>query len=331
MLQHAKFATPDRSHGYCTDDNARALIVAAWQQELHGDDSAGLLVQRYLSFLLHAFNEKTGRFRNFMSYSRQWLEEIGSEDSHGRALMGLGAAVASAPNDSVRRLSAELFRNALPAAETLAAPRAWAFSIVGLHSFLSRFPDDRQANSAMAALAEKLMTRFTKHATDDWPWFEDILTYENARLPHALLLAGTCLKRREMVDLGEKVLRWLLKIQTAESGHLSIIGNDGWYPRGGRPARFDQQPVEAMALIEACSAAYHATQEDSWASEAQRCLDWFLGRNDRRLSMVDPQTGGCSDGLQAQGLNLNQGAESCLAWLISVLTLRQLEFCRSRN
>jgi glycosyltransferase involved in cell wall biosynthesis len=325
ILQHAIFSTPDRDHGYCTDDNARALMCSAMYWSQTQDETVVPLMQTYLAFLTHALNEPAGRFRNFMDYGRAWTEEVGSEDSHGRALWGLGVATALSPNESMIALSTRLFKAALPATETFTSPRAWAFTIIGIQGYLKRFGGDSDARRCRAVLAERLANAFTGNASDDWPWCEDIVSYANAKLPHALLMAGKWLNRGDWIDLGKRSLQWLLDVQTNEDGALSIIGSDGWLHRDGRRAHFDQQPIEAHALVEACVEAYHVTREPHWIDQARKAFNWFLGGNDLRTPICEFATGGCHDGLHADRVNANQGAESTLAWMTSLLAMYELQ------
>ena len=321
MLQHSHFSIPNRYHGYCTDDNARALIAVSMYYKLRNDEAVIPLIKNYLSFLISAFNQDNGRFRNFMSYDRKWLDEAGSEDSHGRALWGLGIAMGITPDSSIRDGICHLFENAIHCVEEFEHPRAWAFTLIGIQQYLSVYGGDSPARRIRSALAEKLYEIFNKNSSKDWPWFGDTVTCANARLPQALLVAARALSNEDMLRAGLESLTWLLKQQTADEGHISIIGNNGWMPRSGERAHFDQQPLEAMGLIEACAEAFLATKENSWLNEARRCLDWFLGRNDLNLPVYDFKTGGCHDGLEPHGLNQNMGAESSLAWLISLLTM----------
>jgi len=325
ILQHAKYTIPDRTHGYCTDDNARALLVAAMGQQYLPSNGWGLdsLSSHYLGFLLDAFNEKSGRFRNFMTYSRQWMEEIGSEDAHGRALWCLGNAVALLQNPGHLAMSTTLLNKALPAAENFRSPRAIAFCLVGTHAYLQKFSGDSDGRRIRNVLADRLFDQFSNQATDDWPWLENSLNYANGKLPHALLLSGQRMQRGDMVDMGLKVLKWLLVIQT-EDKHFVPIGSNGWYQRGGSRARFDQQPVEANAMVEACVEAFNITRDQTWFENAALCFNWFLGQNDLNMPLYDPKTGGCRDGLMADGINQNEGAESSLAWLLSLMTLQKL-------
>jgi len=324
MFQHAVFATPERSHGYCSDDNARALIAVTLYYKLFQDESVLPLAHTYLAFLSDAYNPEEKRFKNFMAYDRKWLEKIGSDDSHARVIWALGVAVQDAPNDSILSLSVRLFSEALPSTEKMTSLRAWAFSLVGIHAYLARFGGDAAVRRIRARLARKLSRAFKKGTSGDWPWCEEVLTYANARVPQALLLSGQWLPDGKMVELGLSLLDWLIKIQTNHEGNFSFIGNQGWYPRGGTKARFDQQPIEAMTFIEACIEAYRVTRDRRWINESQRALDWFLGQNDLHTPLYNFKTGGCCDGLHPEGPNENQGAESTLAWLLSLLYMYQL-------
>ena len=329
IFQHALYATPDRDHGYTTDDNARALIVAVQYWHQMRDEAVIPLIQKYLGFLTHALDQESGRFRNFMNYDRRWADMVGSEDSHGRALWGLGVCVGLCKAEPIVGLASRLFERALTAMETFVSPRAWAFGIVGIQAYLQRFNGDHDARRVRSVLAERLYREFSEHSTDEWPWSEEVVTYSNAKLPHALLMAGKWMFRSEMIEMGEKSLAWLLKVQTGERGQLSLIGNAGWYPRGGVRARFDQQPIEAHALIDACIEAYNVTRQEFWLDHARRCFHWFLGDNDLRMPLHDSTTGGCHDGLHADRANANQGAESTLAWLMSLLLMHDLQTQRT--
>lgn len=323
MLQHAKYTVPDRTHGYCVDDNARALIVAVTMQDMQ-PLTAGLrdLTAIYLSFLDYAFNAEAGRFRNFMSYKRRWLELTGSVDSHGRALWALGIAVALGRDRGQVGFAVELFQRALNAVEHFTSPRAVAFALIGIHAYLSRNGDDGRVLDARKILAERLMGWFRHPASEDWPWCEDMLTYDNARLPQALLLCGQSLADGEMSDMGLRTLEWLTRVQTDATGnYFAAIGNQGWFSRGGEKARFDQQPIEAAAMVDACIEAFNCTQDEQWVANAYRCLNWYQGENDLGLVLCDYATGGCRDGLGAQGVNENQGAESTLSWLMALLAV----------
>ena len=324
MLQHCFFSIPNRDHGYCVDDNARALIAVSLYSNLKNDISVLPLLKIYLSFLLNAFNPDKGRFRNFMSYDRSWLDEAGSEDSHGRAVWALGTVIEIAPTQSIQDAACRLFLDSIGSTEDLTYPRAWAFSLMGVQNYLNFYSGDATVRKIRASLAEKLFKEFEKNMTSDWLWYNDTITYANALLPHALLIAGHSIAHEKMFDAGLKILKWLLQIQTEEDGHLSIIGNNGWMQRNADRARFDQQPIEAMNLITACADAFCYTGDQFWLQEARKSFDWFFGGNDGNVAVYDYKTGGCFDGLTPQGINENMGAESTLAWLISLLTMHEI-------
>ncbi len=325
ILQHATHTIPDRTHGYCTDDNARALLVSTMANQFSPSDETLLysLSNRYLSFLQYAFNEETGRFHNFMTYSRQWTEEQGSEDSHGRALWGLGMAVAYLEDQGQLAMITTLLDKAIKPFENAGDSRALAFALVGIHAYLRRFSGDSEVKRIREVMAKEIFRRFRKYATEDWPWLEDKLTYAGGKLPHALLLSGQWMQRGDMVDMGLNTLEWLIKIQT-ENGHFVPVGNNGWYERNGIKARFDQQPMEAHAMIEASVEAFNVTRDRKWIDTARLCFNWFLGQNDLNTPLYDPKTGGCRDGLTADGVNQNEGAESTLAWLLSLIAMHKL-------
>ena len=326
IFQHASFTVPNFSEGYCTDDNARALVLALMLQKLgHGSQPLGAHAATYAAFLSHAFDRRRGRFRNFMSFDRHWLEETGSEDCQGHALWALGLCVSQAGQGSFQALAAQLFEQALPVAAEFASPRAWAFTLIGIDEYLRRFGGDRRANQIRESLTAKLMQRYEDAATDEWHWFEEVISYANAKLPHALILSGRCLNNKTMLELGVNTLRWLTKIQTSDAGSFRPIGSNGFFPRGKDRAMFDQQPIEAQVTISACIEAYQATSDIFWVTEARRVFEWFLGRNDLGLALYDPGTGGCRDGLHMDRLSQNQGAESTLAFLLSLAEMQGLQ------
>jgi glycosyltransferase involved in cell wall biosynthesis len=326
IFQHASFTVPNFSEGYCTDDNARALVLAIMLQNLGlGSGPIAAHAATYAAFLNHAFDRQCGRFRNFMSFDRRWLEEVGSEDCQGHALWALGLCVAQAGRGSFQMLAAQLFEQALPVAAEFASPRAWAFTLIGIDEYLRRFTGDRRAHQIRESLTAKLIQRYADAATEEWQWFEEIVSYANAKLPHAMILSGRCMANATMVELGLKTLRWLTKIQTSDAGSFRPIGSNGFFPRGKERALFDQQPIEAQATVSACIEAYHATNDMFWVTEARRAFEWFLGRNDLGLALYDSTTGGCRDGLHIDRLSQNQGAESTLAFLLALAEMQALQ------
>lgn len=324
MVQHAVFAVPNPVEGYTTDDNARALIVSI----LLGTDTetvATQLASRYLGFLWLAFNPANGRFRNCLSYDRQWQESEGSEDSNGRALWALGTAVGRSANEGLRGAAGRLFELAIPTALALTSPRASAFSLLGIQEYLDRFAGDRSAQKQRDILADRLLAMYCTNRSAGWHWFEDILAYSNARLSQALILAGSRTRNQELLKAGIESLEWLAMQQRCTiNGHFVPIGSQGFYPKAGEKARFDQQPVEAGATVSACLQAYRATGDERWRTEAWTAFNWFLGDNDLNTALYDASTGGCRDGLHPDRTNENQGAESTLAFLMALLEMRQL-------
>jgi glycosyltransferase involved in cell wall biosynthesis len=326
MLQHASFTVPNYREGYSIDDNARALIVSTHLEEL-GSGEAFKLASRYLAFIGYAFNTETGRFRNFMDYQRNWLEENGSDDSHGRTLWALGTVLGRSNTSALQSMAGWVFEQALPAILKTTSPRAWAFALIGIHEYLRRFEGDRRANQVRDELAGRLLTLYKNSRSDEWYWYEAGLTYCNAVLPQALLMCGQWIPDNAMTEAGLESLHWLADLQRADAagGHFVPIGSNGFYQRGSERARFDQQPVEAQTMASACLEAYRNTGDKRWHKEARRAFEWFLGRNDLNLPVYDPTTGGCRDGLHPDRPNENQGAESTLAFLQTLLELRLAE------
>ncbi|MDE3199351.1 MAG: glycosyltransferase family 4 protein [Acidobacteriota bacterium] len=327
MLQHAIFTVPNSREGYTTDDNARALIVSTLLNETGGFtyfDESLTLSRRYLAFLWLAFDSDTGRFRNFLGYGRKWQEDIGSEDSHGRALWSLGTVLGRSQDDGLRGAAGRLFEAALPAALAFTSPRAWGFSILGMQAYLDWFPGDRAVQGARNTLANRLLAIYEQSCTETWQWFEKSLAYSNARLSQALILAGWKSENRKMIATGIESLEWLLAAQHQDDEQIFVpIGSNGFFTEGKEKARFDQQPVEACATISACLETYRLTHERRWLERAQQIFRWFLGKNDLQIPLYDAATGGCKDGLHPDRVNENQGAESTLSFLMALLELRE--------
>jgi len=326
MLQHAIFTVPNTREGYTTDDNARALIVSTRLSQTLGEDSNAehaSLSGRYLAFLWLAFNSDSGRFRNFLGYDRRWLEKVGSEDSHGRALWALGTVLGQSKDAGLRGAAGRLFEAAVPAALHFGSPRAWAFTVLGMQEYLASFPGDRTIQGHRNTLANRLLDIYERSATGTWKWFEKSLSYSNARLPQALILAGWRSNNKQMVAAGTEALQWLLAAQHRDRGEIFVpIGSNGVFKEGGERPRFDQQPVEACATIAACLELYRLTKDLHWHTEARRAFGWFLGKNDLRVPLYDVMTGGCKDGLHPDRVNENQGAESTLSFLMALLDMQ---------
>ena len=323
IFQHAIFSVPNFSEGYCTDDNARAFILAALLSELGEEpECVRTLATTCAAFLHHAFDFKSRRFHNLMSFDRRWLDEQGSEDCQGRALWALGVGVGRSPYPSFRSMAGQLFALALPAVTEFTSPRAWAFGLIGIHEYLGRLRGDSLVNQTRETLTAKLMDLFERSSHPDWRWFEEELSYDNAKLAHALIVSGRATGQQAVFERGLEALRWLTELQTSEQGHFRPIGSNGFYRRGGERAHFDQQPIEAQATVSGCLEAYRATSDFWWYEQAQRAFDWFIGWNDLGLELYSPETGGCRDGLHVDRVNRNQGAESTLAFLLSLSEMR---------
>jgi glycosyltransferase involved in cell wall biosynthesis len=326
ILQHAYYSVPDLRHGYSTDDQARALIVVIKSARLrpHLMDWDAL-ASRFLGFLVYAFDEESQRFGNFMSYQHTWTKPVATEDVHARAVWGLAHVVACSSNRGHCATAAHLMDRAIMPVLSFTSPRSWAFIILAIQTYLQKYPGATTYRKECEVLTNRLLEQTIRNASDDWPWPEDCLTYANARIPHALIESGRMLSNMDAVDWGLRVLEWLDRLQTSDAGHFTPIGSNGWYPRGGIRARFDQQPIEASVFIEACIAAYRLTGAPRWLSAARRAFEWFRGKNDLSLQLYDYSSGACYDGLHPDRVNENQGAESTICWLLALLSMYEIQ------
>jgi glycosyltransferase involved in cell wall biosynthesis len=312
MLQHAIYSVPDRRHGYCIDDNARALMLVTQMADLP-EEVRDRWTTVYAAFVQHAWNAETRRFRNFMNFDRSWCEDAGSEDSNGRALWALGTVARDARIVKHRDWAGSMFDVAADMALELGSPRAQAFAILGAAAMLEVHPEHTVARTILTRFGDGLMDLLETTRRPEWSWFEIVLAYDNARLPEALIRAGEMLGRDDMIARGLETLDWIVERQTSPEGRFRAIGTESFGRPYAEPAAFDQQPLEAQATIDACTAAFAVTCDRRWIDEAERAYRWFLGVNDLDLPLVSPQDGGCFDGLMPHGLNRNQGAESILA------------------
>lgn len=320
VFQHSRLLDPDEAHGFCTDDNARALIFLSDAAQLGASVRTAKLDQLWessLSMLRGAFNPANGRFRNFMDVNGRWLEECGSEDSHGRALWSLGSVLAAHKDHATVEILGHLFASASVAVRQFSSPRAWAFTLLGLAKYRAVFPLDMAAGSLQKVLSARLADLFHRTAGPGWRWFEDSVTYDNARIPQALLATYAQTRQPELRLIGLASLDFLLTGQTVPGNYFRPVGCHGFWQRGGTPAKYDQQPLEAQATVVACLEAEQATGDPRWWQSAIMVHGWFHGRNDHRLPVAVTETGGCHDGLMERGFNMNQGAESILAYLQS--------------
>ncbi len=319
IIQHAKFGIPNLKEGYCLDDNARALLMVLMAYRQKKDNLALELSPIYLSYI-HYMQNKDGTFRNFLSFNRNFLDKVGSEDSFGRTIWALGYLIANAPNDAYYQIGKLIFFNASPNFEKLQSIRGIANTLVGISYYLRRNPDDDSMTERLRNLAGKLIKHYEANSSDDWKWFESLLAYDNGILPLALLHAAELLKNDKIAETALGTMNFLSEI-TLKDGYLSVIGNEEWYKKDSERSMFAQQPVDALAMILMYHQAFHLTRDKEYLIKLFACFMWFLGENDLRMSLFDFETKGCCDGFENYGVNRNQGAESSLAYLISHLTV----------
>lgn len=321
IIQHAKFGIPNLKEGYCLDDNARALLMVsmAYKQKKHPLTMD--LMPVYLSYI-HYMQHENGTFRNFLSFSRNFLDEVGSEDSFGRAIWALGYLLGNAPNDAYFQSAKEIFFKAVPNFKALQSIRGIANTIIGVSYYLQSNPSDMGMAEQLKELAGRLIEHYNSHNVPEWKWFEPTLTYDNAVLPLSMLHAGGVLKDDAILKVGMESMKFLSCL-TLKSGCLSVIGNEQWYTKNGPQSLFAQQPIDAMGMVLMFQKAFHLTGDRSNLDNLYASFMWFLGENDLRMSLYDYETKGCCDGLESYGVNRNQGAESTLAYLVSHLTLLQ--------
>lgn len=319
ILQHSVYSIPNRNEGYCIDDNCRALHVAIMNKYLFHEPVVDSLISTYLSFIYYAYNKESGLFRNFMSYDRKWLEETGSEDSNARTLFVLGYMIKNTDNHSHLAICKTLFDSTVMNMSTFTSLRSISHIIMGCIFYLQRFSGAREVKRICKKLLEKLNDAYVENSSEDWRWFEPYLTYDNARLPQALLMGGIYFKNSNYLYSGIEALNWMYdNIFDKENNYVSPVGNDGWYFKGKEKAKYDQQPIEIPAIIDACYQAYLITEDMEWINRISLTFSWFLGNNDRQEPLYDFTTGGCFDGLTSAITNQNQGAESTVCWLISL-------------
>ncbi len=325
IFHHAKHNVPNFAEGYCTDDNSRALILTVLLENLGTINSSIIndLATRYLSFVRYAWDEKTARFRSFLTFQRKWEDDF-SEDSHGRAVWALGTCIGRSRNEGFSQMTAEIFEHTLTPVSSFSSPRAWAFALIGIQEYQRRFPGDRSARNTMEVLSTKLMRLYNENCSAEWKWFEPVLSYCNAAIPRALIVSGRGLANKEMLGCGIESLNWLITVQTSSRGHFQPVGSDKVFELGSSKPVFDQQPIEAYSTISACLEAYITTKDKRWYNEAEKAFQWFLGTNDLGIPLYDPVNGGCYDGLHVDRVNRNQGAESTIAFLLSLYEMTNI-------
>jgi len=319
IIQHAKFGIPNLKEGYCLDDNARALIMVLMAYMQKKDSLALKLAPIYLSYINYMQN-KDGTFRNFLSFNRNFLDEVGSEDSFGRTIWALGYLVNNAPNDSYCQAGSLIFSDASGNFEKLQSIRGIANTMVGISYYLRSNPSDDSMIRILKNLTYRLIKHYDENKTPDWNWFESLLAYDNGMLPLALIHSAQIFKDDKITRTALETMHFLTD-HTLKDGYLSIIGNEKWYKKDGERSMFAQQPIDALAMILMYHQAFHLTKDKEYLNKLFTCFMWFLGENDLRMSLFDFETKGCCDGFEKYGVNRNQGAESSLAYLISHLTV----------
>lgn len=322
IIQHAKFGIPNLKEGYCLDDNARALLMTVMAIKQKSDYSASELCPIYLSYI-HYMQNKDGTFRNFLSFNRNFLDKVGSEDSFGRTIWALGYLLSHAPNDAYYQSGKMIFITAIPAMARITSVKSIAANIIGISYYLKTNPGDDGMVELLKKQTYRLADLFDKHSSPDWQWFEDILTYDNALLPLAMLHAAEYILDDRILKIAMDSMEFLTTMTFSE-GYLSTIGNEQWFKKGGERSKFAQQPVDAMASVLMFHQAFLLTKERKYLNRLFTSFMWFHGENDLRLGLYDYETHGCCDGLERSGVNRNQGAESTLAYLISYLTVLEV-------
>ncbi len=330
IFQHCKYGVPDPAKGYTTDDNARALIAAVMLYEQLAKESYKELIYRYISFLLYAQNEQ-GMFRNFMTYNREFIDEVGSEDCFGRCLWALGFTLSSESVPVNMKLAAKhILDKALPNCDKLNSPRAKAYSTIGLGYLLDNRGYEceyeyEKAEPYLKRMVESLAELYCNCRAENWHWFEDIIAYGNEVLPWAMLVGYKITGEEKFKDIGLESLAFL-DSKTFKNGYFKPVGCNGWLRKEDEDngAEFDEQPLEACEAILAYLEAYRIIGDETYVEKAIKCFKWFEGENSKKLPLIDPETGGCYDGITQYGVNLNQGAESLISYMISALTLRKM-------
>lgn len=322
IMQHTKFSIPDRKEGYTTDDNARALIACMRFLRLHDDSDAKKLASTYLSFLLH-MQRSDGRFHNLLSFDRVFLDDVGSEECMGRALWACGYAISTGFSEGIKCTSREIFDRGFQNVSSFRSPRAKAFTILGLCRYYDAFGEDKNLPENIVSLTNQMIEGYQHFSSADWCWFEPYLTYANGRLTQALFSAYDIVGEDKYLQIAKESFDFLVKLQVIDDRFVPI-GNRGWYKRGAQRALYDQQPIEASCMVEAAVTGFRATKEKRYQRVAHTAFDWFQGKNSKSVMVCDPNTGACYDGITPQGLNLNQGAEATISYLLASLELETL-------
>ena len=322
ILQHTKYSIPNRKEGYTTDDNARALVACLKFLQLHDNSDVSKLVNTYLSFLFH-MQRPDGKFHNLLSYDRDFLDDMGSEDCMGRSLWACGYTTLTGPTQGIKTTAKEILDKGFQYASNFKSPRAKAFTILGLCNYYQAFPYDHNLPKNIVSFTEQMLDIYQQMSSSDWCWFEPYLTYVNARLPQAFFKAHNIIGNSKYLQVAKESFDFLVEVQMID-GKFVPIGNRGWYQKGGQRAIYDQQPIEASCMMEASLAGFQATNEKKYQKIANIAFEWFLGKNTKNVVVYDSTTGACHDGINPQGLNLNQGAEATISYLLARLELEKI-------
>jgi hypothetical protein len=324
IFEHATYTEPNKTHGYASEDVGRALVASLmFNQQRANDPTAAALARTYMDYLQQA-QIHNGEFRHRLSADGVWSQDLVTDDAYGRVLWGLGYAAAHPLDADMGARAAKMFDRALSRAERQKWPRALAYSMLGLDHYLERFPDSPRVKKLLIRSADKLLRFYKDNASEDWQWFEEVATYDNAKMPQALFLAYKHTGKKKYLAVAQKTLDFLIRTNFPDDGMLRVIGNKGWYRRGGKPALYDQQPIDAAGMVEALAEAYRCTGLSGYSDKMKTAFAWFLGRNILGLQIYDPTTGGSRDGLNKGKRNDNQGAESSIEFMISQLTMLQI-------
>ena len=322
ILQHARYATPNYHHGYCLDDNCRAMLLTLMAYETEPSEELCELMSTYLSYV-HYMQMDNGKFRNFMSFANAFLDAEGTEDSFGRTIWSLGYLLKTAPLPDFYQIGKELFFNAVPHFRSLKSVRAVAYTMLGVVCYLEYQPNDKDILEELRTMAHYIANEYRQNSTENWRWFEKIISYDNALLPLSMLKAGKILKDDSLIEVGMKSFGFLDQL-LFDKHYLSIIGNTNWYVKDSGKSKFGQQPIEVSTVVLLYHQVYEMTLEEKYLTRMVQSFQWFLGRNELNLSLYDSETKGCCDGLESHGLNRNQGAESTICFWISYLDVKRV-------
>lgn len=326
IFQHTKYGIPDLKYGYSSDDVGRALGLVVRMSKFEDKSKCYYLAKKYLSFIRYVQKED-GRFHNFVGYDRRYMDEVGSDDTFGRVLAGLGSTVAWSSNASVGSLAKELFDTAIanlrPDLPVSHYPKAIAYSICGLHDYLKKYPGTPKVIDLLRSGADYLVKLYHTNRSNDWEWFEPAVTYANAKVPYALMLAYDVFKNSLYLDIAQKTLNFLTNLQY-NGVYFDIIGNKNWLFRGAKRPHFDQQPIEIGYLVEAYCKVFSLVQNKDYLDLANKAFNWFFGNNKLGISVYNIKDGYPLDGLNEDGVNKNSGAESVISFALAIICLKEI-------